>query len=884
MSQLRAALHAQHFQPKTLLSSRESRDQVFIQAKNRAREFRAEDSIKPELIHSHLLEGNFVAAIRYLHVLEDQSKGIRSEYIKLKFDGGEHEVLFRDAQPELKLANEKRYHNWAILGLNYLYAAKIAVELQRGELSRAEEEYINEQAIQFINLITSSADPEVELARLVHSVAVPFVASQIPVKKSRAEKLLVETRDFCNFDHPTMSTATLITVPIGPLFRTNDKEDKTFLQIDVPMTGGLSAAQQAQYARLADEKNDESRLQDIAWYQAQNTHIKLLIRKYAQAILDGHTIPTQLRKYLPGVRNAGHERIYDLDTDELVFEDHHAGTLGHELKVGAQAATAESIAQAHALCGAEHTVIISMLSPVTQGADKDLTKQMKAVVDQQEEKKIHFAGTPINGFRRVSSPDTDGLEFIYREALRTKAEYEQKEKARLAKELKEAEMGESDVVMDFRMDGTDSEHEHEIAELDREFGSENGESKSATPRSFRSRASVAGGDDSFSRASSFSSRDERVSFDIRPTVSERKTIKIPESKQKESSANKLAALSAAIEEYERVRSGSGWFDSENGNLSLATAAADMAHRINDLKGKQHIAVVMVCRSGKDRVGLARVKSSKDAIYNHITRDKPMPAVVLATQEQSVRHAVVQSGQVKKSAGMQGGTQGANGIKSDTEGGIPKSWDDGQAQLVEKTASYNKELPPEPGVNKLKVALGVLGVLIGIGLCLTVVGSAVGIPLLGGSVGGIAGVCAAGTVVTGGAAYSLNQDRKKHNRRKKLARSPYEDIESPEIPASPDVPTSPSQDDAQGVRSPLLEQKGHGTTVGRALTSLVGGDREVAADVLRAQRERQPVQSQSKRVSGGRNVQIQHQDTRAVNSESQAPVSRRFGKSGSEDKT
>ncbi len=160
-------------------------------------------------------------------------------------------------------------------------------------------------------------------------------------------------------------------------------------------------------------ENDQTRHANIAWYNTHPDYIKKLIRLHAQDILNGKMIPTQLRKYVPGIRNAGEERVYNLETNQLIYQGYHAANPGHVIGKDEvnQTATNQSIQQLDRLTGGQHLHIHTLVSPINPASDDpNLYKQVtKATAGNQ---KITYSNTSFNPARYIKG----GSSFNIREA------------------------------------------------------------------------------------------------------------------------------------------------------------------------------------------------------------------------------------------------------------------------------------------------------------------------------------------------------------------------------------------------------------------------------------------------------------------------------------
>ncbi len=124
-----------------------------------------------------------------------------------------------------------------MIGLNYIEAAKKLLQIENRILTSSDEKYLSEQASAFLkNLqnLTKEKNWEYELANMLHTVVVPLVKNKMPeLSTKKIQKRLAAVKDFCNFDHETISIATKVDI------QSPQGGKKSYLQVDVPMCGYL---------------------------------------------------------------------------------------------------------------------------------------------------------------------------------------------------------------------------------------------------------------------------------------------------------------------------------------------------------------------------------------------------------------------------------------------------------------------------------------------------------------------------------------------------------------------------------------------------------------------------------------------------------------------
>jgi hypothetical protein len=591
---------------------------------------------EPRSVASLVAQGHFPEAIQKLHLEKDREDGVISYYARLP-DHPEHTILIRDARAQ-ETAPKESYHNWAIMGLNYAHAAKKLLEAHEKKIEGAKlKDTFHEKTRLFLENIKDSSDPEKAFQEFVNSL-IPLLREALPeLSKKDIQEQLADIRDFCNFEHDTLSVATRMSVPDE---KDGHETTRDIFQIDIPMCGNMPDELRAQYQALADlQQSNNAFLEgkpvsdeevkhmlqqdvvaetstEIPWYKDQPPHIKYLMRHHAKDILAGKMIPTQLRKYLPGLRNTGEEFLVVVDAKlkkvDIIQHHYHSGTPGHLLAdtKQSQTATNQSLAQLKKLTGAQHVLALTLLSPGNPRSDDTfLVNQVENAVAENNkmgaEKQFHTCNIPLNPMRYLNgisrfASRMSGAEWLHRQALR-------------------------------RLDG-----------------------------SLRSTAYY---------------------DDMTPP-------------QKNALLQDLEKLGKCCEEYDALRSGSGIVDPENRNLQLVSVLTQMAHLVNKIHRVDHpteendfVALQISCQSGKDRAGLSRLKTILDALKRYINP--------LSHQEESITKAVINAQHIGLQAGLAGGTIGASGLKNDTKRALPFSMKQYMNDLFKRTASYNKKLPKKP---------------------------------------------------------------------------------------------------------------------------------------------------------------------------------------------
>lgn len=363
-------------------------------------------SVQPESKNIGLNRNPFMQAIMHLTLLDDERKGIKSHFAKVD----DHWVLYRDDKTKgmstYHLKND-HYENWAIMGLNFLDAAL-------NLLGNKEKQALKNIAKKFLNRIHKTPYAEIELATMLHQKLYPFVANKLNISLSEAGKRLADARDFSNFKLPNTCVATRTQTEKGPV-----------IEIDIPISGLGSLSQQLKnnLKRInALDGKQINEITNIAWFDRLDLHVKKLIKKYATEILVGKTIPTQLRKYLPGIRNTGESFLYD-KYDKLIDNSYHAAMPATELKSNNVEATTQGLLGLKKSIAAEHIIICALTTPLPGllGGDRNVTNTLKAalaLLPEDKKSRFHYANLPVHGYRRIPGIETyDGIDKILQIAL-----------------------------------------------------------------------------------------------------------------------------------------------------------------------------------------------------------------------------------------------------------------------------------------------------------------------------------------------------------------------------------------------------------------------------------------------------------------------------------
>jgi hypothetical protein len=434
-------------------------------------------------------------------------------------------------------------------------------------------------------------------------------------------------RDFVSLDNPQFHVSTIT--------EQKDKNNESRAVVESNnMMLGLTDELKKQYQTIAG--SDEVAKEQIDWYKELDDFDKKLVTSYAAKIAQGSTmIPTQLRKHLPGLRNAYTKTTSVQKTDgeisdgeiSKVLETFQAGTVSFHGKGNRTTHTKGNLDQLDTFLPPGKAVNINPLnSPellpgipnFTNPIDRDAPELIREAQKQRNKGSISL--TPFNALRRTTYNNNSGF---------NKALYE------IGTKLESKDFNTLAIAMFLRAD------------------------------------------------------DGRLEQEAKEQLAALKSSK-PEL---------ALALSHAMEAKNIIlhRRGIGSMsDPQNSNLELTAHMSITAFQCTQGTLSKEIPnldvefILSHCASGKDRGGLLATKATHDAVTDALGLDATNPAHKEII-ERNLR-TQIDAGHTQVLASINGGTPGSHGIKHDTLAACPKGSQ--YKNLHEKTAESNKfKTPP-----------------------------------------------------------------------------------------------------------------------------------------------------------------------------------------------
>lgn len=695
-------------------------DDTHIENYDTARKQLIIKSTSPEAFSS---EKWFIETKQNLNVLADRRVGIISKYEVLeKTDKQEVHTYIRDARNQEKNRpteiESAAFENWAIMGLSAfqsVYQMILNNDLE-DPYFQVKVEIIKEKAKFFLETISHEPHPQAFVFFTIKNILAPLTKEYFSLKDNKeAEKIIYQLKDFGNLDEPPCALVTISKT-------TANGESKEFAQIDVPLYQ-LTQSQQIDYLKvlLHENKGDSipSELESLKqmaeeslgkdglpkWYLAvKNSHTKLMVLHHIPQILEGRQIPTQMLNILPGMRNAGEERIYELGEGipKQKLQSFHAGSMGQDTSASFEEnvrLTAENMKQFQALTGVKKIRVNSWISPwfssflsrfkmanesrlyyVQQAAAEKINASDKAGFN------VTYANTPLEYTRAFLSSDRTIENEIWNDGIEQLRQY----------------IG--------RVNAADIEALIQETMLKYPDGIESKEA-------YKKVNSNSTGDTDLAQTIANELNHNSTIEEFHAVLAKYKNVNLATKKIVPIYINGNSTLASEIPnivasdtatrlfqhmvELQRLKS-SGLFSASSyifglqKNAQRAAKYKQMQSLVNELEGKPTSALITGCKSGKDREGLLAILIMIDVVASAFRNMSTQLAKIGSKNgivESNVAKSIVEAEHITTRAGGQGGTEGAKGIKN--EGRVLPTWLKSLFNLIaKKEANSNKKIKKE----------------------------------------------------------------------------------------------------------------------------------------------------------------------------------------------
>jgi hypothetical protein len=685
----------------------------------------------------------FVKTKQELNKLADRRAGIISTYSFLKNKADQNiPVYIRDAREQEKNRptnlETAAFENWAIMGLS---AFQIAYEivLNNFDLSptdfQAKAEKIKEHAKNFLESIANQEHPQAFAFLTVKNVLAPIVKDYLHLKSNEeAEKVIYQLKDFGNLDEPPYALVT-ISKTTETDETTKNETSKEFAQIDVPLYQ-LTEVQQLDYIKILLHKNQKELIPvhlsnltikavlDLrqnglpAWYETiKNKHSELMVLHYIPQILAGRQIPTQMLVFLPGMRNAGEERIYELGEQrpKQKMQSFHAGSMGQDTNANFEEnvrLTAENMKQFQELTGVQKVRVNSWISPwfvsvfsrIGIANESRLYQVQQAAAakinaDETAGFKVTYANTPLEFTRAFLSSDRTIENEIWKDAIEKLSQYTGEKTTLIEKLINDAVNKYPEgvpLIVANKIVDPGLHNERENHEQSNEIEAKLQEAEDNTSDENELKGKISAILDDYKHVNLATRKKAMTNFIMnmpRRSVGLKKAlISLPQPSEP------AVQLFQHMVELQRLRTTtkSLFTFGLQKNAQRAAKYKQMQSLVNELEGKPTSALITGCKSGKDREGLLAILIMIDVVVSAFKRMSTQLAKIgskVGIVESNIAKNVVEAEHITTRAGGQGGTEGARGIKN--EGRVLPTWLKSLFALIaKKEASSNKKIKKE----------------------------------------------------------------------------------------------------------------------------------------------------------------------------------------------
>lgn len=419
-------------------------------------------------------------------------------------------------------------------------------------------------------------------------------------------------------------------------------QSRIIVESDV-MLLGLSPQQQAQYYAINEAKQDaciellvDDVNVDMSWYNVLPQFTKSLIKEHAGEIMQGNKcLHNQLKAELIGLRNAYSKSTYIVNKDngnelELIQRVMHSGTLSFHGHGDKQHITTENAKQLASFLENDKKASVVMLNSPANPRESAIHQQ---VTEAQREVGGLCSTTPFNDFRRFSANHIAGFQAIL------------------------------DLVAN---------------------------------------NILYHGADHMAEESDYDSSVDRVSSPLMQKSSSSIMLFLQSGKKEQGARLELEdiksralqlglALEHAINAKSMIDKKIFLIDPNNRNLQLVTEMALLGFAIErgDISSAceaQYMPLLVQCKSGKDRTGLAMTSITSAAVAkkSDVKIDEILPTII-------------KGGHTQIMASLNGGTPGCHGIKKESTTGFSRLFRraDAENHLYQPTAGYTSFIIPKP---------------------------------------------------------------------------------------------------------------------------------------------------------------------------------------------
>lgn len=640
--------------------------------------------------HDFLSDNNYVDAILALQRLDDLYRGVESTMgVRTRVsDDGESQSSYHYYDRTFNKDNaDEQYNGWcnyALLGINLLFALNKMIELH-SQFSVLQPHVV---AANYLKLLHQQPEDAELIFKLLHEKFLEPRANKIfdetaevHAKSTRA----MVTGGFLQKEYDKIQSGIELLHVIKQLNHLDFPPQQISTRFEVQAQDGSSYTARLRedpLCHLTDELEEHYLTYESKdWYINANSTVRPYLAHALEKInaVTTHNrehpndkrhhpvLSTELRHFIPGLRNAYRETLYVKPTDSeqqevSIFQGYHFGHPGHMTQGNNTELTELALHQFKALSHSKKTFINTLVSPNKINSDEGtLTQQVMNVTDENEH--FHFSNTPIGSFRVV----TDKLS-----SLPATIDDGITAQLRVVEQL-------SNIIIDLNQEfiETVEEQESDLKEIEAQLGAQR-RTMDVEQRLFRNQQALL---KLLRRKSNHEYWWQRIHF-------------------LEDEILNLKAGSSSTEMY----------SGNNVNLMLAMrirqimfAYGTIYRILKPQKSNLFVALGDGCVGGKDRGAILRLYTHADNLCLYL-QGQDADHVYDKGFRSKLLISLAESTHFQKLAGHAGSSFGAYGIKEDSKGAFLSADTNRVAKILfQKTAQYNSKPPSASQKSRLNYA-------------------------------------------------------------------------------------------------------------------------------------------------------------------------------------
>lgn len=309
----------------------------------------------------------YYEAILQLSILDDDAFGIKST---ISQDNIYFRKLRGNAAKRMPMGDLR--YRFAMMGLNLTLTAEKILSIYHIKTSAT----FHQQIQKFIDNLLEETDPDKYKIHLGHfntNYIELLLMRHLKVRREKATSLIKKARYFVPIDYAPLTVINAFQI-----------NDQSYYHIDRPVTA-LTKPQQLIYQNYASQN----------WFTGESKFCQKLIEQAIPYVLAGHLLPAQVKTKMPGIRNCGHELLFNTSDPNPILSAFHSGTLAQNLKqVDNVYYTTENLRQVHHNLQASKYHLSNLLTPIRFLPDDTMYTNLL----QKAMKQLKMAPSPDTAF------------------------------------------------------------------------------------------------------------------------------------------------------------------------------------------------------------------------------------------------------------------------------------------------------------------------------------------------------------------------------------------------------------------------------------------------------------------------------------------------------